>query len=240
VPVVVAAVLKGRWRTLWTFPNLIAGPALMLLAVAFLKTVEQDKIATGFIWEFYPWQSVAFRWPYFCLGEFGVYALLIAPEILRKEPADGQPSLMSRAWFWCALIFLSILPVFRVGEWNDLSMRASIPCLFLLWIVLLRTILGGSLRLTSWRGGLLVVCLLVSSAFPAKNWASQVLHFRPRLEYSMGSADISIIDLMAERVPQYLGKADRFFFQHLAPVPERLDPSAPKRTRKPTPASSRD
>src|SRR4051812_34582275 len=100
VPVVAAAVLKDRWRTLWTFPNLVAGPALMLLAVAFLKTVEQNKIATGFIWEFYPWQSVAFRWPYFCLGEFGVYALLIAPEVLRKDKdtASGQAWMKTRTW----------------------------------------------------------------------------------------------------------------------------------------------
>lgn len=238
VPVVAAAMLKGRWRTLWTFPNLVTGPVLILIAVAFLKTVEQDKIATGFIFDFYPCQSVAFRWPYFVLGEIGVYALLISPEVLKKINATSQPLLMSRTWFWCALIFLSILPIFRVGEWNDLSMRASIPCLFLFWIVLLRTIFGGSLRLTSWRGGLLIACLVVCSAFPAKNWAYQVLHFRPRLEYFMGTADVSITDLFIDRIPQYLGRADKFFFQHLAPEPARSMSSAPKRGK--APANSSD
>jgi hypothetical protein len=77
--------------------------------------------------------------------------------------------------------------------------------------------------------------------FPAKNWGiDQVLHFRPRLEYSMGSADVLITDLIAERIPQYLGRADKFFFQHLTPEPVKLDPSAPKRARKPAPASSND
>jgi hypothetical protein len=228
VPVVAAAALKGRRRTLWSIPNLVTGSLLILIAVAFLKTVEQDKITTGFIWEFYPWPSVAFRWPLFLLCEFGVYSLLIAPEVLRGKAADGPSSTMNRTWFWCAILFLSILPVFRLGEWNDLCMRASIPCLFLFWIVLLRTIFGGSLNLRSWRGALLIGCLLVSSAFPAKNWAQQVFHFRPWLQYSMGSADVAITDLIPERIPQYLGKADKFFFQHLAPVPTKLSVPVPK------------
>ena len=227
-PVVAAAILNGRWRTLWTFPNIIAGPALLFVSAVFLKTVERDKIVEGFIWQFYPVQSVAFRWPLFCLGEFGVYALLLFPAVMGQKLPRNQRHGLSREWFLIAILALLVLPVYRIGEWNDLCMRASIPCLFLFWIVLLRMYFSGALPLNSWRGAVLVGCLLVSSAFPAKNWVDQVIHTRPRLQFFDGSADVSVTDLLKERIPQYLGRADRFFFRFLAPPTTKVQQAPPK------------
>jgi hypothetical protein len=216
-PVVAVAFMKGRWRTLFTFANLVAGPAILLIAALYLKTVERDKFPSGVIFDFYPWQSLVLRWPFFCLCEFGLYALLIAPEVVRHRNAPDRRARMSVVWFVTAIVALIVIPTYRIGEWNDFCMRASIPCLFLFWIVLLRTLFSGELRLNSWRGNVLLACLFVSAAFPGKNWVYQVTHSRPGLHYFWDNPDVSVTDLHTGIIPQYLGNADSFFFCRLAP-----------------------
>jgi hypothetical protein len=227
-PVIAIAMLKGRLRTLWSLPNLLTGPAILLVSMLLLKSTEQDKIIHGFIWQFYPWQSVAIRWPLFCLAEFGLYAILIAPEVLRKRGSDERANL-SREWFLTAILALLILPIYRLGQWNDLCMRASIPCLFLFWVVLLRTIVSGAMQLKSPRTIVLLACLLLASVFPAKNWGYQVIHSRPGLHYNGGTAVVSVLDLFPDLVPQYLGNSNSFFFRHLAPTAASSNPPSQSR-----------
>jgi hypothetical protein len=211
-PVLLVAILKRGVRSLPTIANFVVGPAVLLVAVLFLRSVEQDKIPQGSIFRFHPWESVAFRWPYFCLGEFGVYALLIAPEVLQRR--DGVR--WDRPWFLAAVIALLLIPGYYIGRGNDFGMRASIPSLFVFWIVLVRTLTSGTLPWKSCRGAILIVCLLVASALPIKTLVYQVAHTQPRLNFADGTPEVTVNSLYELILPHYRGKADSPFFRHLA------------------------
>lgn len=223
VPLGVVLALRGRWRTIWTFANLVAAPAVALVAVLYLASIEKEQIPEGFIFNLKPWTTVAVRWPLFCMGEFGLYAVLIAPFVFRRKQSSDGRELLTRDWFLLVVATLVILPIYSVGKYNDLCMRASIPCLFLFWIVLLRVIFSGDVRIESWRGKVLFGCLLIATAFPVKNWLYQVAHSEPRLHYCLYKPDIKVMDLEDEIVHQYLGRANKFFYRYLGPSPPRPD-----------------
>ncbi len=77
----------------------------------------------------------------FMLMEFGLYALLLAPT-LRTEPP------MIRRMAVAVLVTLLVLPLYSVGLNNDLALRASIPALFLLAVLVGRALVNWQ---SNWR-----------------------------------------------------------------------------------------
>lgn len=71
-----------------------------------------------------------FFYTIFCLFTFGIYTFYLIKDF-RKNP-----------FWWTAVISLLVLPFFRMGEYNDLVMRASIPALFTLCVFCLDILLN--------------------------------------------------------------------------------------------------
>jgi hypothetical protein len=113
---------------------------------------------------------------------------------------------------------LTVLPIYVLGMYNDLAQRASIPGLFLFWMVLLRTFAEGRISLGNCRGRVLVGCLILGAVAPAYTWLKNVHATRPWLQYFEGRADVTFRDIPEDILPQYLGRADSFFFQSVAGV----------------------
>lgn len=93
----------------------------------------------------------------FAFFSFGVWALLVAPAH-RRDPV-----------FWICVACLLALPFFHLGAYNDLVMRASIPFLFLLMLMVdCRLFEAGVSRIVKVA---LCVCLVVASYTPVREIA---------------------------------------------------------------------
>jgi hypothetical protein len=67
---------------------------------------------------------------WFCALEFAVLALLVAIALRARRAASGDVHLLA-----ALVATLQLLPLFRFGFYNDLSMRASSPALFALMVL---------------------------------------------------------------------------------------------------------
>lgn len=97
----------------------------------------------------------------FVLFEFGIYALLIARKYY-KNPL-----------YWVTIGSLLIFPFFKMGSQADFPMRASIPALFMLFVMIVRFLFeekdclkqkGSTNRMLYI---ILIVCLVLGAATPA-------------------------------------------------------------------------
>ena len=107
-------------------------------------------------------QHVGF-WLYviFCLGHFGLYALLSSKRHLKN------------GMFISAVILLLVLPFFRMGYYNDFVMSTSIPALFVIMICVMDTVFDKPKSLLA---GALYLCLAIGALYPAKEMAFVVIH----------------------------------------------------------------
>jgi hypothetical protein len=125
-PLAAAAALPRLWRTLRSWTDLLAAPALGgVLALYYLSS--RAEIGHGWIWELVDRPDLWLRLCAFLTIEVGIYLALLG----RRTPLEGPGT---AAVWGAALLSLAFLPLYRVGYWGDLTMRSSIPALFLLWI----------------------------------------------------------------------------------------------------------
>ncbi len=94
----------------------------------------------------------------FCLLEFGLNGILIFGS---RRAWDAK----TKALFVTTMISLSLIPFYRYGAANDFSMRASIPALFALALLLGRTLHSHSLTIP--RRLILTALVLIGSATAA-------------------------------------------------------------------------
>ena len=96
-------------------------------------------------------------WIYFifCLCMYGVYALCI----YHKNRKDVM--------FWTAVVSLTVIPLFRMGSWNDFCMGVSIPAMFFMMTALLRFLWERTEDIKEgWIKGVLFVCLFIGAIYP--------------------------------------------------------------------------
>ncbi len=216
VPIAVTLAYRARLRTALSFANLVAAPLVLFVAVTYLASVPIGRLPNH--WNFAHgdsgWFAVAL--PVFWALEFGTYALLLTPYLREATERQLPGSPWNRAWMATSVTALLLIPLYRVGLYNDFAMRASIPVLFLFWVVLLRVVWCDAFRRNQWQSALLVVCLLVGAALPCYRLVKQIARAQGCLQYHSGTAQASIPDLDARFLPQYLGRSDAFFYTHLA------------------------
>lgn len=107
----------------------------------------------------------------FWLLEFGIYLLFIY-----KNQKHNY-------LFYCCLIFLPIICMFRIGSRNDFEMRASIPMLFVLMVLVINElqislcVKKSEIAITK-KGALLVLILLIGSITPITEMYRGYYHVR--------------------------------------------------------------
>lgn len=114
----------------------------------------------------------------FYLLEFGIYGLIIHE--------DYKKSLLFNITIWS----LVIIPHIQIGYGRDFCMRASIPALFILMILVMRyVILHGDEKLSK-RMVLLIICLSVSGLGTVKDIAVRIKACRDNNWNAVVAADI--------------------------------------------------
>lgn len=123
------------------------------------------------------------------------------------------------------MILLLALPLYRYGHYNDLAMRASIPALFVLGILVARTLFGTS---TPRRCRVVLLVLLIAGSLTPlqefKRHAGRVVRartifFRPEsreVKELMSLYEWGYRSGVKSFLGQYTGSAESPFFRHLA------------------------
>jgi hypothetical protein len=218
VPFALAAAVRCRFRGASSFANVAGGPALVLVAAAFLFARSQP-IPHG--WWFQT--SASGDWPtlgMFYLLEFGAIAVFSMP----ARRADGP----ARVWWWTSLASLLVLPLYRVGLFNDFTMRASIPALFVFW-----SFVAAKLLARPWhaRARVLFALVLLGACTAGTEIARSITKYPTALPEE-GDVTTFADNLIARA--QYLGDGGAWFFRRLgAPTREVVTieaetPIAPK------------
>ncbi len=92
----------------------------------------------------------------FDLCMFGIYAICMF--------MDYKKDIL----FHCCIVFLTILPFFSMGLYNDLVMGASIPALFfMMFYVIKRFNTGSDRKYYGFTSGIITMCLLIGACYPA-------------------------------------------------------------------------
>lgn len=159
------------------------------------------------------WPRVLVSYLLFCLLEFGLYFWLDRGEAVKNLPA-------LRWTYRLVLLWLALLPLIVLGQHNDLNMRASIPALFFVAMVVGRNgwwlAEGGR-----WRKLLWTTALLLGALSPIYEVGYQLARAYQRgalyafdLNPDRNLAEKYVLD--AATMQQYASSVETFFFQTLA------------------------
>ena len=122
LPFVGALLWTHGFRPFLARSNLLLAVAMVGLIAVYLTSGPLES-QQGWIWERYEWPELA-RWiPIFYLTEFLLLAILLCAL---------RPNLLRKPFFAAAVTTLILLPVYTFGEWNDLTMRGSLPSILVL------------------------------------------------------------------------------------------------------------
>lgn len=159
------------------------------------------------------WPRVLLSYALFCLLEFGVYFILD-----RGHAVKSRPPL--RWSYWLVLLWLAGLPLLVLGQHNDLTMRASIPALFFVAMVVGRNGFGLA-QGGRWRKLLWAPVLVLGALSPIYEVGYQLAKAYQRgalyafeLNPNRNLAEKYVLD--AALMQQYASSVDTFFFQTLA------------------------
>lgn len=158
------------------------------------------------------------------LGAWGLLGTFLAVEvgifaILARKSIGSE----GRLWRWLSittLVLLTILPFYKLGMFNDLVMRASIPALFCLAVLVGRSLFQSGLGLATRVA--LIVALLVGAATSVMELKFNVTE---TIRIVRGIPDpgavtargiVEVYDSVPESFVQYVGGYESLFFEYLA------------------------
>lgn len=144
-----------------------------------------------------------YTYVFFVVMEFGLFAGLVA--------AAG-PSRREQWVLGLVTVVLLAIPFYRMGLYNDFGMRASIPALFALWILVGFALLKirGKLRVA------LVVAMILGAVTPGTELLRSFAHFQFRPPNIERVHEVHSAHSNKAIGAQYLGTQDSFFFSSLA------------------------
>lgn len=199
--------LAGNFRRLFSFQNIFGAGSVVLILVPYFLAGSTFKNPQGWIWQV---TTIVDFWPHlalFYLLEFGLYALIVFEywDKMTKE---------FRAFFVLSLFVLFALPMYSYGFYNDFMLRASIPALFFLFLVVSAYIINKGISfknivIKNSALKLLFVLLLIGSCTAVVEIARAGYNpFKRR-------PPMSIVDFGFHSY-QFLGSSDSFFYKYLA------------------------
>lgn len=155
----------------------------------------------GFLWDWYDTADIWRRYLFFVVLEFGVFLFIIYPHYRAIEKT-------MRDMLTIAAVSLLLIPIYRIGYFNDFVMRSSIPALFVLQVVLV--LLWDRY---SWKVRSLLISLIFLGSLTSRNEIMRGIEFREehcRLDSHLQNG------LKAQFAGQYYGSGESFFYRYLA------------------------
>jgi len=92
--------------------------------------------------------------------------------------------------FYAVNISLFIFPLIRVGTGRDFCMRASIPALFILMVMIIKKICAAQQEVLSVKTGILIALISISGLSAAGDWAWSVMQIKNAGVYPLWADDI--------------------------------------------------
>lgn len=212
LPLAVAAVLQGRPR--W--------PDLMLAAVT---TAPFALVATAYLVGGKPTVPAGWVWQSLGAGRgLGLWALFVAVEVAVPLAVTGwwwwrRRGPGAERWWWLAAgVTLVLLPGSYIGINNDLAMRASVPSLLVLFLLVVRLPWGRDLVAAAPRATrLLALSLALGAVQPAADLANQVIWSRGTEAPGQPPLMLTLQDLPELIQLQYVSALDGPWARWLAP-----------------------
>lgn len=195
-----------KWRSFISFQNIVF-PLCMVVVIGSYYMTTQYSQPFGPIWEFIDFRSNVVRLLFFHLLEYGMYAVLLFPYIVRRE---------SRQWqiiFGIAVAMLLVMPLVKYGLYNDQLMRGSIPALFIIMVLIARMLSTEGYRI---RKIIVSICLVAGAVTPVSEISRHFDIGQPKRDEWM-SIENNQLDAGARNLAnQYYGDRDSFFYEVLA------------------------
>jgi len=204
VPFAVVSLVTNRLRGVLSPGNLAVLPLAGVVTLYYAARVYPEPLT---VWTA---TDLLARWPTWLLFvalEAALYLSLCAltPGLLRGRV---------RPVFIAVAGTLTFLPLMRMGLYNDLVMRGSIPALFVMWVLVARALVTPDDAGHVWIKYGLAVALLVGCFTSVGVVARSLVRFHlavpPRRVVEVPKL------LPPEVARQYLGRPDAFFFTHLS------------------------
>lgn len=209
LPFAAAGLWLTRARGAFSLANLAAPPLMLALAAAFFATSQNPAprewlfAAAGIA----DWPKLWMLW----IFEFGLYAIFC------RRARAGERS--ERVLYWTAIAALLLLPLYRIGRYNDFTMRAALPSQFVLCACIARELLARRWTADS----RVLLALLLLGTFLPLNEIARSFHRRPNAP----TAEAQVLSVRAlpplDFARQYMGYGDSFFWRTAAaPLPRPL------------------
>lgn len=115
-------------RNMITFENVAVPLAMLIVFGSFYLQNKNSLGETGFIFQIYPERRTLALYVIFCLVEFVIFFVAVGMSAARYR------------FYWVTLAELLLIPLYYAGGNNDFCMRASIPALMLLMVIMLQYI----------------------------------------------------------------------------------------------------
>jgi len=202
IPWLVFMFFKSRLRGFCSVQNLLCAPLLgVVLGLFYLaRGVPEQR---GWTFDHYRPYSFIGRYLVFVVMEFMLYAFLTAREALDKNPR------LAACWF-VALLTLCLLPFYRLGSYNDLVMRASIPSLYIIYVFVVKTLVWEKPLIQKRSLALLFGIGSITAWVHLVDGTRAMSH--GRLGWLKGDGNF----MLTPEGRNYFGKEDSYFFTHLA------------------------
>ncbi|MBI5282256.1 MAG: hypothetical protein HY858_11290 [Candidatus Solibacter usitatus] len=199
------------WRARGT---LLKDPAWALAAIpaaaaALFLVSSAGALPAGPISHFLDWRAT---WPVylvFLLVEWAILALLLWP----------FSELLPRGWLTLSIALLTLLPLYRVGLFYDLTAHAARPALAVLLVGFAWRLSEHAPPLPYIRRALAVLCIIVGSFESVRFFTWSAVHYRLSLPPASEVRRLPQHSAGPQYNAQYLGRPQAAFFRFLAAPP---------------------
>jgi len=223
LPFLGLAVLTTRARGLLSFENTLGSAVVLGLTGAFI-TSNNNSFPSGFLWEY---QNVLVTAPVlvlFYILSFGVYWVAMPDQEM------GLPHSLAPAWLWQwgTIAVQLALPWYRLGKFNDLAIKGSMPA-FVVMLVLLATAIRDARTDVQRRSARILIALLMLGSLGGAVRLLLAVNAGVRLE-PLSKAHVTHVDevgMPPENGRLLFASPDAFFWRTLAKPAEFQAPAHP-------------
>lgn len=209
LPYAVAIAFSDKLKKLLNFQNLVFGLVyLTILGLYFLSNLQQSKGApstSGWLWQNQYMINTLPLLIFFYIIEFGIYLPFCWDTVVNSLKRE-------KIWWYIMIGFLIFAPFYKFGLFNDFAMRATIPSLFILVILIARTLFNPNYKQYAIKALLVLVLIFASSGFYFE-MARGKINNKPNPEET---SNLALDSLDKTVISQYLGTQNSIFFKYLA------------------------
>ena len=181
----------------------IVGFSLILFAIlALYITSNEFKFAFG-RWSLL--NNPDFAWHYFFILFFEVFIYIFLLDF-------SSLNIEQKKWFWLIVILTSTVSFFKVGVANDFVQRVTMPSIFMLFLLVIKTLFGSKAKL---RKILLTTVLILALPNAIGLFQRSLKHYK--IDRSMEVATFGDYKVKPRFfIEQRLGNPNSFFFKYLS------------------------